>query len=381
MYKQLAFIDEYGTNSFEFSKPNVSTHFIVAAVIIGNDDKDIAEKKLLEIQRTHFQGSEIKSSKIGGNDKRRIVILKELDEIPFHVFAVSVDKRRVSGEGLRYKASFYKFMNSLVDAELFSTYNELELSTDEHGSKEFMDGFIKYVNARHIPDLFNYSTFQFVKSSSSVLIQLADIVAGTLGRCFDDNNLSANRAEFLSILAPKIIAVKDWPKDTRPINYKILEEEKKYNPIIADLAVGRAVNYLDSIRRSRVPFEVDQRNCLNYLLFNFRYMDPNRFLWSTEIIHHLEECSGRKVRPYYFMSKVIAKLRDAGVIITSSNNGYKLPANEADLYEFVNHSNSIIQPLLSRVGKCRESISLLTKNEIDILGKDEFAALRNYFTK
>ena len=67
---------------------------------------------------------------------------------------------------------------------------------------------------------------------------------------------------------------------------------------------------------------------------------------------------------HYFQTKVIAQLRDAGVLIASSSRGYKLPASESDLYDFVTHSNAIIEPMLSRVKRFRDQINTATTGEI-----------------
>ncbi|GGH48362.1 hypothetical protein GCM10007423_49490 [Dyadobacter endophyticus] len=81
----------------------------------------------------------------------------------------------------------------------------------------------------------------------------------------------------------------------------------------------------------------------------------------------LERCfirTGRKISLHYFQTKVIAQLRDAGVLIASSSRGYKLPASESDLYDFVTHSNAIIEPMLSRVKRFRDQINTATTGEI-----------------
>jgi hypothetical protein len=76
------------------------------------------------------------------------------------------------------------------------------------------------------------------------------------------------------------------------------------------------------------------------------------------------------------MSKVIAMLRNKGVIISSSTKGYKLPANEGDLYAFLKHNNSIIKPMIDRIKICRDSIKAATLNKLDILNKPEFEYLK-----
>jgi len=116
--------------------------------------------------------------------------------------------------------------------------------------------------------------------------------------------------------------------------------------------------------------------CIQYLLFHFRHVDPTRYISSRELIAHIEGRRGSIPSLHYFQTRVIAPLRDAGVIIASSTKGYKIPSCEQDLYDFVNHSNTIIQPLLSRIGKCRDRIRLATDGSIDILDREEYANLK-----
>jgi hypothetical protein len=88
--------------------------------------------------------------------------------------------------------------------------------------------------------------------------------------------------------------------------------------------------------------------------------------------------SGRKASLHYFQTKVIAQLRDAGVLIASSSRGYKLPASYSDLHDFVNHSNTIIEPMLSRAKRFRDQIYTSTDGQVDILAHEEYALIRKF---
>ncbi|SDH45411.1 hypothetical protein SAMN04487996_13813 [Dyadobacter soli] len=93
-------------------------------------------------------------------------------------------------------------------------------------------------------------------------------------------------------------------------------------------------------------------------------------------MEHIRARTGNKVSLHYFQTKVIAQLREAGVLIASSSRGYKLPASETDLDDFVSHSNTIISPMLSRVKRFRDQVHTATSGEIDILAHDEYALIR-----
>ncbi len=84
----------------------------------------------------------------------------------------------------------------------------------------------------------------------------------------------------------------------------------------------------------------------------------------------------RDYTAHYFKTKIIAKLRDAGILIASSSKGYKIPESEEELIKFVNHTNSMIQPMLARVKKARQRVLSATNGELDILDKEAFESLR-----
>ena len=121
---------------------------------------------------------------------------------------------------------------------------------------------------------------------------------------------------------------------------------------------------------------IDQVTTLSYLVFHFRHINAVRYISSFEIMQHIKARRSKPVSLHYFQTKVIAPLRDAGVLIASSSKGYKLPASQSDLYDFVNHSNAIIEPMLSRVKKFRDQIRLATNGELDVLDKQEYSLIR-----
>ena len=376
MDDHIAFLDEWGNNGLDFTKPGVSTHFTVTAITLRKEQLSEAESQLEEIRKRFFQTGPIKSAKVGSDDKRRILILKQLITVPFQLFALVVDKRELRGEGFYYKGSFYKFLHGLADRELYRSFPNLELVADRHGDESFMRGFTQYVYNRHVPTLFNQASFRFVNSQASLLVQAADFVAGTLARCYDETVLSSERASFVQLLKPKLLTLKYWPDVFAPVVAQSLPDQANYNAGLAELCVGLGQDFLHRKLASRSPQEVDQVTCLNYLLFHFRHVDPTRYISSRELMAHIEERRGSLPSLHYFQTRVIAPLRDAGVIIASSTKGYKIPSCEGDLYDFINHSNTIIQPLLSRISKCRDRIRLATGGAIDLLEREEYANLK-----
>lgn len=381
MQNQIAFMDEWGNNGLDFTKKDragapVSTHFIVVALTMSKDDITLAEEILEHIRKKHFKKGTIKSNTVGNDHKRRKTILEELLQAPFQIFALVVDKRQLVSEGLRYKGSFYKFMHGLADRELFRIFPDLEMVAGERGGNTFMEGFIKYVHQNHISNLFNESSFGFVNHQDSLMIQAAGFIAGTLARCYDETVITDQRQNFVDLLHPKLLTIKFWPDVFEPYLVRTTSGEQQFDSTLAELSVNLANDFLHRKAPSQTPHVIDQHTCLSYLVFHFRHINATRYISSFEIIEHIKARRGKVVSLHYFQTKVIAPLRDAGVLIASSSRGYKLPASEADLYDFVNHSNTIIEPMLSRIQKFRNQIKMATNGELDVLDRDEYSMIR-----
>lgn len=380
MNDHIAFLADWGNNNLDFTKPGASTHFVVAALLLSKDDLAQTQLQLEDIRQQLFGSGPIAPDQVGSDDKRRMQVLGQLLTLPFQVFALVVDKRELRGEGFYYRGSFYKFLHGLADRELYRSFPTLELVAGQQGDEPFMQGFVHYVHNRHIPTLFDQASFRFVHSPSDLLVQTAAFVAGSLARCYDETVLSPERAKLGKLLQTRLLGLKYWPDVFAPVLTQPLAQQTNYNAPLAELCVGLGQDFLHRKLASQAPQEIDQVTCLQYLLFHFRHVDPGRYISSRELLAHIQERRGRMPSLHYFQTRVIAPLRDAGVLIASSSKGYKIPACEGDLYDFVNHSNTIIQPLLSRIGKCRDRIYLATAGAIDLLARDEYANLNQLLT-
>lgn len=119
MERIYAFTDESGAFGWDLDNSNVSTHFVISAIIVKESDVSELRNSVEEIRAKYFQKGEMKSSKIGRKHDRRKRILSELTKLPFSIFSVVIDKSQlVEAKGLRFKKSFYKFVNNIVHKEL-----------------------------------------------------------------------------------------------------------------------------------------------------------------------------------------------------------------------------------------------------------------------
>jgi hypothetical protein len=305
----------------------------------------------------------------------------EICQVILLAFSI-IDKRKIkSDSGLMYKTSFYKFTNNLVHKELRHAFKFLTVCADEIGNNDYMQSFSEYVKEREdIPTLFGDREFYFDDSKNSVLIQLADFISGTLSFVFEESK-NNNSPDYLKILdrAKKIIRLEFYPKDIQ--NYIIDNNTigEKYEREIAGICLKQAQDFLAKNLNNDDEDIINQVIVLKYLCFRFLNNDTRTYIPTHELLNNSNYRTGDEKSVQNFRTKIIAKLRDAGVIIASSSKGYKIPSKEPELYDFINHGTSIIMPMLARLKMCRDIVHLCTVGKLDLFDNSEYIHLKEYF--
>ena len=383
MERVYAFTDESGAFGWNLDNPNVSTHFVISAIIVKESDLQNLRGNVENIRRKYFQTGEMKSSKIGKNHERRRRILAELIKLPFSIFAVVIDKRMlVDSKGLRFKTSFYKFMNNIVHKELSRAFPILTIVADEIGGSDYMQSFSRYVYDRQdIPNLFGELKFSFKASDKEILIQLADLISGTLAYEYDVHKKTVDVPQYHRMLDSKIIRVELYPKSYKTYILENSALAEDYDKEVANLCLKQAVDFIkkhDDIDDEEIQAQII---ILKYLLFRFMNNDLRAYISTKKIKKQLENTGLADISTQTFRTRIIGKLRDNGVIISGSSakKGYKIPAKESELFDFINHGTMIIMPMLERLKKCRDLVKLGTANKLDLFDKTEYSSLKKYF--
>ncbi|MBT2737594.1 DUF3800 domain-containing protein [Bacillus sp. ISL-7] len=374
---QFAFIDESGDYSFDFENKDVSTHFIIVSILAKESNKELLEQEVEKVRQKYFQTDEMHTDKMD-NPHLRIQLLNELKDLPFNIYAYVVDKRKIREDsGITFEKTFIKFMNRLIYDDLNRTFDQLDLVLVEQGTKEFMSEFKTYIKEKSVPDLFNYSIFGFNHSKSELLLQLANFIAGTIAKGYDQTQYSENYPLFHKIIKKKIIAINLWPQNYKNYlhDYISRNQDSQFDEVIFKQSVNLTLQYLEKNKKSEDADEKIRIDLLKFLLFNLRE-NPNEYVYTQEILDNLNAIRVNKINHHYFRSNIVSKLRDSGLLIASSNKGYKLPVCLTDLYDFVNLSSLTIHPMIQRISKCRNQVLLATNNEIDILENNEYEYLK-----
>lgn len=377
MSKKIGYIDEFGDKSIHFEKEGVTTFFIVSAIIIDEDSIEQIREKFKKIASNYTQAPEIKSnSKAFREIDKRISFLKDISTLDFRVYSVVVDKRKIfEDSGLKFRNSFFKYVNGLLDRELYDYYPYLKLVADNHGTDKFMEGFIKYVDTNHNQtELFRGPEFQFSDSRSEPLIQLADFITGSIAKCYEPGKIELRSNEIPRILNRHILHLREWPENPPKLLREIENKDENYDQQLVDFIFFRINEYVN-VNQESTDIEIkNQMICLNYLIYRFK-LDPFEYIYSDEIIERI------KVRDINFNKRVfsrtiIGNLRNNKILILSSQNGYKIPSCKGDLVRFFNNYSSQILPMIETLRKTNIIIKNATSGNINLLEENNYEILK-----
>ncbi|MCA9329483.1 DUF3800 domain-containing protein [Candidatus Saccharibacteria bacterium] len=199
--KQLVFIDDSGDPGFKTDRGS-SSHFVIACVIF-NDPLD-AEEAALAIKKfrrdlgwrpdREFKFNKTKKSIIKG-------LLQAVCNNRFSVRAICIDKELIRSHELKNKQdSFYNY----AIKEVLSKSNNLNMASirlDGHSGREYKKSAITYLRREVNTRSRKIKKVKFVDSKTDNLIQLADLVAGSILRSTQQNKSDSH--EYLDILTKK----------------------------------------------------------------------------------------------------------------------------------------------------------------------------------
>jgi len=190
----LIFIDESGDPGFKISRGS-SSHFVIALVIF--DEELDAEETALKIKKLRKllkkpPSFEFKFNKC--NRKLRTMFLSEIKSAIYSIRAIVFDKRAMHNSHLRNnKDDFYNFALRRVLEHNNKTIKNAKIRIDGRGERAFRQQLTNYLrqslNSRSKKVMKN---IRFRDSKNDVLIQMADMIAGSIRRYYDKNTNDSN---------------------------------------------------------------------------------------------------------------------------------------------------------------------------------------------
>lgn len=371
-----AYVDETGTNDLDTSKAGVSAYFICVAVVVEAERVEALTLELDRIAQRLCSGAEIKSSVIGGNHRRREQFLEAISGLDFGYYAMIIRKEAVwKDSGLQYKRSFYKCINQMLYRRLTRSSRKIRIIADEIGGRDFMDSFEGYLKRELKPDLFFEYDHQFSESRQTRLIQLADLIAGTLSYCYEPEKQGEHRGRYRQLLAAKEQGIDAWPPASIP------KEANESHPTAAEDSLrphlmARILRFISEKEHSQDPNERMQVSVLRSLLFAREFEQPSQQLISSDrLMQQLMDQGFEVTSKQAFTKNVIGGTRMDGVIIAGTRSGYRLALSGADIRDYLDHNKSIIEPMLARLWEARRAVKQDTANDVDIVSNPPYQIL------
>ena len=367
------FVDEYGTPSLNINKEGNAPFFIYAAVVIPASEIKKARSIHNEMIASNFSAGYIKSSRIS-NDRngfaQYLVALTKLKGLQHYVISLIVDKSKIyPSSGLSNKPVFIKYFQRLLSNIFSEIYSEFHIIVDKTGSKEFISSLENYMRetAGIEPTLFSNNTFEMKDDiKEEVLIQLADLYAGVIGRYFC-GKFDENHAQAIHDVIKTRLSIEWFPDGSIPMIAATNGFDSSFDSKLFELSVNTAIQYLTNQGEDKVGCEL-----LKYLIQESK-RNPKRHISSKEIKEYL---TAKRIDIGDPINKV-SELRDAGVIVISpiGKKGYKFPTNEKEIAEFLNRLSSNVIPQIRRAAIINDALARLSYGSYNVLKSSEFEIL------
>lgn len=180
--RQLVFIDDSGDPGFKLDKGS-SSHFVIACVIF--DDPLDAEETALIIKkyRRELEWTDKREFKFNKTSKKNVSeLLRRVSGSNFRVRAICIDKSKIYSHELKNKQdSFYNYAIKEVLSKS-TTLDKADIRLDGHSGREYKKSAATYLRSEVNARSEKIAKVRFVDSTTNVLIQLADLVAGSILR-------------------------------------------------------------------------------------------------------------------------------------------------------------------------------------------------------
>lgn len=178
----LVFIDDSGDPGFRIDKGS-SKYFVIALIIF--DDELEAEKTSVAIKelRRKLKVSDKFEFKFNKADRKfKSAFFKAVVGFKYRVRAIVIDKEIVNSPRLRGdKESFYNYVIMQVLKQRYGHIRNAKLKFDRRGERSIQDQLRVYLSRElDNKDKKIFDDLKFVDSRQNTLIQLADMVAGSI---------------------------------------------------------------------------------------------------------------------------------------------------------------------------------------------------------
>lgn len=379
----IIYIDESGNTDLE-DRNNDKRFYVSVAIVTKKGDEQPLIQMLDTISRKFNNGQPFKSSKIGHNIDRRLLLFKELEQVPFQYIALVVDKSKVDDDsGLRYKRTFYKNVNKrLYHMMGRSGWGYIHAYVDAYGKSEFQEEAFSYFERKFGLLTKTQITFEQKNDKKDRLVQLADIVSGSIRNWLTEGILGdseeKDKAKYAALRAAMIekeIALTCWPilyaaPETIPVSDRQGENNER------DLAIRNVMLSVASelITKYEASDKIEEQRRCEVLKALIEAKIEGKNIYCDELIDVCNRGCERLIGRKAFLSEIIGGIRREGVVITGTNKGYRLATTAADINAYLQQDKTVIMPMMSKLERARSLIK--SRVQFDILDNETYKDLK-----
>ena len=367
------FIDESGTTSISDNQgPN--RYYVSTAVIVRTADIPQVVKALDEISIKFNGGTPFKSEKIR-DDKRCLKFLNHISELPFQYFSLVVDKQRIPADsGFRFRTSYYKCINKHLYQHLEKLSEGIvDIYIDNFGDHEFEQSCLTYFNGKS--ELFIRANPIYVNDKSHRLVQVADVISGTLRKYYFGKFDKETKGGIKSLLrnTKHEIGIQPYPAAYAQPTVLQGSGNSERDDNIAQTMLAKAGRFVEDNRASDDETIRMQAEVLQALIDAYYYGTSP--VYGDALLAKLNAHATHRISQQFFHSRGIGGIRHLGIILAGVRKGYKLAGSEKDINAYLDFDRSVILPMLSKMTQARNFIQ--TNLGYDILEPDRFKDLAN----
>lgn len=185
----LVFIDDSGDAGFKLDRG--SSRFFVIACVIFEDDLEVLKTAVaIKELRRKLKLADYREFKFNNSTKKiRKEFIETVNQFKFIVRCIVVDKALITSYELKSKIeAFYSYTIKLVLKHNDGSILNAKIRIDGSGSREFRKNFVTYLRKElNDQERIVMKNCKLVDSKSNDLIQMVDMIAGSIRRSYEDD--------------------------------------------------------------------------------------------------------------------------------------------------------------------------------------------------
>lgn len=201
----LVFIDDSGDAGFKLDRGS-SKFFVISCVIFEDDLEVLKTSVAIKELRRKLKLADYREFKFNSTTKKiRAEFLRTINQFKFSVRCVVVDKVLIKSYELKSRTeAFYSYTIKLVLKHSGGSILNAKIRIDGSGSREFRKNFVTYLRKElNSKEKTIMKNCKLVDSKTNDLIQMADMIAGSIRRSYESNKTDSK--EYKQIFQKHIV--------------------------------------------------------------------------------------------------------------------------------------------------------------------------------